>query len=335
MAILQTTIDDTINKAQQRIAEWGHEVADLELKGECDDSLWLKMRYLSGAIKALQDDVDDFTNDNKEDIVSCMISIGNLNELSTIAFAFNPFTVIVNVPSGNTYLGLDDTDSTYVNNDGKIPVVRESNSDLFFEDLSIGTTTLIVSPSGDDSRAEKGNVVIHYQTLSAAQTAAISGDTILVMPGAYTIPDGDQLGKAGVTYNFMDGAVVTSNTTTGNALWEFTGAGEVKIQGNGRFVQSAANEMLRAKATQTFRVRGRFEQDTNNDAMVVEQNSTLVVDEAQIILSTVTDKGIAFSNAGGGTDEFVYIYRGFSNQDAHDTNVKYRINSLQIDPQVI
>lgn len=334
MAITQATIDDTINKAQQRIATLGNEVATLELKGEMDESKYRVMRYLSGAINVLQSDVDDLTGDNKDDIVNCMIAIGELSQLSATPLSFSALTIVIPPVSIGSYTDLDDTDNTYVNHDSKIPVVDESLNQLVFTKLNIGAQTFVVSPAGDDTRASGGDWVCHYQTIDAAQTDASSGDTILILPGAYTIPDGDQLGKAGVTYNFMDGAVLTSNTTTGNALWEITGAGEVKIQGNGRFIQSAVNEIIRVKATQTFRVRGRFEQTANTDAFVAELNSTLIVDDVQIVLTTVTNKGIAFSAAGGGTDEFVYVYSGFSNQDAHDANIKYRINSLQIDPQV-
>jgi len=46
--------------------------------------------------------------------------------------------------------------------------------------------TLYVSPVGDDATAQRGSIVLKYQTLQAAVDAAQTGDAIVVGPGTYT-----------------------------------------------------------------------------------------------------------------------------------------------------
>lgn len=64
---------------------------------------------------------------------------------------------------------------------------------------------LWVGTNGDNSTAIRGSVVFPYLTLAAARTAAISGDTINVLPGTYAEND---LWKGGVTWEFSPNASV-------------------------------------------------------------------------------------------------------------------------------
>ena len=68
--------------------------------------------------------------------------------------------------------------------------------------------------------------------LVAAQTAAVSGDLIIVAPGAYTVPS--SLGKDGVDWYFYPNAVLTG--ASGINVWEFYGSTEFDIDGYGQFV---------------------------------------------------------------------------------------------------
>lgn len=58
---------------------------------------------------------------------------------------------------------------------------------------------------GDDSTAEKNSLEKKYKSISAAQAAALAGETIIVFPGSYV--EGF-LGKNGINYAFPFGATV-------------------------------------------------------------------------------------------------------------------------------
>jgi hypothetical protein len=73
---------------------------------------------------------------------------------------------------------------------------------------------LWVSKSGNDSTGARGRFDLPYLTVGAAQTAASSGDTIIVLPGDYS-GETELGGKDGVTYQGMDGAILPAfNVTT-------------------------------------------------------------------------------------------------------------------------
>lgn len=83
--------------------------------------------------------------------------------------------------------------------------------------------------------------------LIEARDAATSGDTIIVLPGSYTVPEREQLLKAGVNWHFMPGAEVTKTIKdlrfAGTAYGIFddraTGAIDCKVTGYGVFTFDA------------------------------------------------------------------------------------------------
>ncbi len=73
---------------------------------------------------------------------------------------------------------------------------------------------LWVSKSGNNSTGARGRFDLPYLTVGAAQTAASSGDTIIVLPGDYSA-ETTLGGKDGVTYQGLDGAILPAfNVTT-------------------------------------------------------------------------------------------------------------------------
>src|SRR6478735_5887078 len=56
---------------------------------------------------------------------------------------------------------------------------------------------------GSDVTGQRGKLQYAFQTLSAAKTAALSGDTIMVLPGTYNEKN---LAKNGVNWHFFTGA---------------------------------------------------------------------------------------------------------------------------------
>lgn len=96
--------------------------------------------------------------------------------------------------------------------------------------------------------------------LIEARDAATSGDTIIVLPGSYTVPEREQLLKAGVNWHFMPGAEVTKTIDdlryAGNAYGIFddraTGDVDCSITGDGVFTfdcGQANDELEEANAT--------------------------------------------------------------------------------------
>lgn len=82
--------------------------------------------------------------------------------------------------------------------------------------------------------------------LLTARTAAASGDTIVVGPGAYTLTTG-QLLKNGVNWHFANGATVTKNHANYGGLFDDSatyGAGEAVtciISGSGKFIYTSTD----------------------------------------------------------------------------------------------
>lgn len=90
--------------------------------------------------------------------------------------------------------------------------------------------------NGVDALATRGRLTIPFKTLTAAKTAAKTGDTIMVLPGTYG--DGNLL-KDGVNWHFFPGANVLANET----VFSTGGGGGVNcmVTGRGSFSTSAGN----------------------------------------------------------------------------------------------
>lgn len=97
---------------------------------------------------------------------------------------------------------------------------------------------LFVSKSGNDGTAITGRFDKPYLTITAAQAAASSGQTIIVYPGTYSTATGETfpLGKAGLNYHFINGVVVSSTTST---MWVDTGVISYSISGDGELTSTS------------------------------------------------------------------------------------------------
>lgn len=107
-----------------------------------------------------------------------------------------------------------------------------------------GNLVFVDAVNGNDSTGTPGRSDLPYLTLGAAKTAASSGDTIHVRPGAYT---GNDLLKDGVDWHFETGAAVTRGTGSSSGIFDdYTGhnnsfvncviSGEGDFDGNGGYV---------------------------------------------------------------------------------------------------
>jgi hypothetical protein len=118
--------------------------------------------------------------------------------------------------------------------------------------LPTGNHLIYVSkdPSATDIRTgiSKYNPNKPYVTLTKAQEDAVSGDTIVVLPGTYTNIDGDttnaNLGKDGVNWYFYNGAKIdlTGDIFDGDGRWIFTTSdSSFSVDGFGEFYNTNTN----------------------------------------------------------------------------------------------
>ena len=119
---------------------------------------------------------------------------------------------------------------------------------------SVGKTLFVDSVNGNDGTAARGTSK-PYLTLAAAKTAAQSGDTIVVRPGAYTTTT--DLLKNGVNWHFETGSSVTATGTAIIFGQEFVGSPSpsafvCKITGNGRFVATSAVILVQNTGTDIY-----------------------------------------------------------------------------------
>jgi hypothetical protein len=81
------------------------------------------------------------------------------------------------------------------------------------QQVKTGNMLWVDAVNGDDATGIRGRLQSPYRTLAAAKNAAMSGDTIFVMPGTYNEKN---LARNGVNWHFCNGAVVSySGTATG------------------------------------------------------------------------------------------------------------------------
>lgn len=132
---------------------------------------------------------------------------------------------------------LDTNDRIDINYHYMKPVAFNISNPL--TEVKISTKILIVDPiDGVDANAVKGSFVNKYKTIAAAETAASSGEVIVVTSLSTNEVD---LGKDGITYHFLPGAGVNNTTSTGKIFSDLTkttsGANPLffKITGHGDF----------------------------------------------------------------------------------------------------
>lgn len=329
--ITQSQITDAINKAQQKIASLGIDILDYQDYGRCTDKLWLKLDYLVAGVDALNDGVL-LTNAEKEKIVNCMNSVGELGTLAVVPFTFKSTTVLT-VPIGGTYLLLSDTPSTYSGVKGYVQAVNASENALEHKKPTVGSTVLYVSTGGDNSTAIRGNTLYHYADPITAQTNANKGDMIVVFPGIYDI-GASSIGKAGVDWMFHPGAIIknsaggTNIIDDGGTLMNFT------IYGDGEFRNTLTSTyVLNMSNTNSDIVfHGKMDQQwsaATAHAILKEGGGDLTLKEAVIILADTSAYAVASTTA-----QDVKVHEAYSNATAHDADISYLINNIQLDSNV-
>jgi len=157
--------------------------------------------------------------------------------------------------------------------------------------LITDTATQTRYQAASDSDAARGTALVN------AQTAAASGDTIIVGPGNYTISTA--LGKDGVNWHLMPGVVITTSSgisifTDGGSAMTFTISGGGVIRGNAEY------GVYTGHADSNIAIQCRSIESTNNAAVRANAGKISIV-ATERIYSGVYD-GLW---ASGGT---IYCY---------------------------
>lgn len=168
-----------------------------------------------------------------------LANAGSANAIigSGIVTSYNSHT---NKPvTGVTIVGDLKRDSTTSAPAGQVATVLADGTWNWAASAVVGSTlagnvVIVDAVNGNDSTGVAGDLTKPFLTLLAAQTAASAGQTIVVYPGTYT--SSSSLGKNGVNWHFMLGAIV--NFTGGSAWSPSTTAVTFKVSGDGEFVCS-------------------------------------------------------------------------------------------------
>lgn len=104
----------------------------------------------------------------------------------------------------------------------------------FIADISTGNLLWVDQINGNDDLAVRGRMTVPFKTLTKAKAAAVSGDTIMVLPGIY---NENNLLKNGVNWHFFSGAKVVYNSATAGTIFDASSGSAVtsRITGDGEF----------------------------------------------------------------------------------------------------
>ena len=116
---------------------------------------------------------------------------------------------------------MDTTKKTLVVHDGVVAGGWQLASALTNVALT-GSLVWVDAVNGNDSKGQRGQVQLPFLTLTAAKNAAVSGDTIMVLPGTYNEKN---LAKNGVNWHFFNGAIISYAGTATGGIFDTTTAG--------------------------------------------------------------------------------------------------------------
>ena len=101
--------------------------------------------------------------------------------------------------------------------------------------MKTGNVVWVDAVNGNDGTGVRGRLAFPFLTLGAAKAAAQSGDTVMVLPGAYSEKN---LAKNGVNWHFFNGAVVSYAGGATGGIFDTGTAGMActfAVTGNGIF----------------------------------------------------------------------------------------------------
>ena len=161
-----------------------------------------------------------------------------------------------------------------------------------------GKTLWVDATYGDPANAQPYNPFRPYLNLDAAQTAATTGDTIYVRPGAYTTSG---IGKNGVNWYFAPGAVVTGPIRDGGVAMVFavSGFGTFTAAGNAVESTAATGTTINVKANSITSTGGSGVYQSGTNTVSVESSISGLIG-ANCIGGTQYIRGNCTGSSGAG-----------------------------------
>lgn len=215
--ITSAYITSIIAQAQRAAGEYAYRIAQKVANGGDPDTLWKKLRICIDVAEVLNAN-NDLTNAEKQYIVEQLIQCTNATDYGATPLTFPSITVV--------------SEDCACDFTGYLTTLELQNA-------------VFVAKNGSDSTGVRNKLDKPFLTLTAAQAAAVSGDTIVVYPGVYT---DNSLGKDGVDYYFLPGASVL---TTGN-IFNVSSAMSFNIHGFGDF--NSSDKFIAISAAGTFNI---------------------------------------------------------------------------------
>lgn len=179
-----------------------------------------------------------------------------------------------------------------------------------------GKTLWVDSTYGNPANAQPYNPFRPYLNLDAAQTAATTGDTIYVRPGAYTTSG---IGKNGVNWYFAPGAVVTGPIRDGGVAMVFTisGFGTFTTAGNAVESTAATGTTINVKANSITSTGGSgvYQSGTNTvsvESLVTGTTGATCVNGTQSIRGMITATTLQGAVCTGGNQIINGNINGFT-----------------------
>jgi len=101
-------------------------------------------------------------------------------------------------------------------------------------DIPTGNLLWVDAVNGNNALAARARMTVPFQTLQKARDAAVSGDTIMVMPGTYNEND---LLRNGINWHFFNGTKINYTGGGSLAIFDTNGASVTsRITGYGEFI---------------------------------------------------------------------------------------------------
>ena len=151
--------------------------------------------------------------------------------------------------------------------------------------------SLFVAKNGNDATGTRNRLDKPFLTITAAQTAASSGDVIIIFPGTYT---DTLLQKNGVEYYFYPGAVISA----ANTIWSMTSDISYTVSGYGEFISTSSVVNIAPTTAGTFNLTCRRMQNSSTFSTITLRKCTAYVTILEDVTQTGNGPGITFGAAG-------------------------------------
>lgn len=191
----------------------------------------------------------------------------------------------------------------------------------FIADIPTGNLLWVDAVNGNNDLAVRGRMTVPFKTLTKAKEAAVSGDTIMVLPGTYNEKN---LLKNGVNWHFLPGAKVIYSGTAAGGIFDTSGDGNGTDGGVISMITGWGEFQITEPTTAghvVYSAAGYSELFIEAKKMVSYNSACVKRTDSGGILNIQVMEGIDSSTGrvveiGGGTQTFIRAYRLYTSGGA-------------------